>query len=279
MAGQIKVDSINADSNLALKIANTTVAFIDSSGLRPVAGNLNLDATATSKFYLPSANTVAIQTAGVTGLSISSAQVVTLANALAVTSGGTGVTTSTGTGAVVLGTSPTIASPSISSAVMTTMASSVITSGTAVATTSGTSIDFTSIPSWVKRITVMLNGVSTNSTSKLVVRIGTGGTPTTSGYIAQTTIAYSSVSTSPETTGFPIFYDTASFTISGSMVIQNITGNNWVMSAVGSNLGGTAFNWFSGGNVSLAGVLNLVRLTTVNGTDTFDAGSVNILYE
>ena len=115
MAGQIKVDSINADSNLALKIANTAVAFIDATGLRPVAGNLNLDATATSKFYLPSANTVAIQTAGVTGLSISSSQVVTLANALPVTSGGTGVTTSTGTGAVVLGTSPTITTPTISS--------------------------------------------------------------------------------------------------------------------------------------------------------------------
>ena len=113
MAGQIKVDSINADSNLALKIANTTVAFIDSSGLRPTSGNVNLDATATSKLYLPSANTVAIQTAGVTGLSISSAQVVTLANALAVTSGGTGVTTSTGTGAVVLGTAPTITGANI----------------------------------------------------------------------------------------------------------------------------------------------------------------------
>jgi hypothetical protein len=115
MAGQIKVDSINADSNLALKIANTAVAFIDSSGLRPTSGNVSLDATATSKFYLPSANTVAIQTAGVTGLSISSSQVVTLANALPVTSGGTGVTTSTGTGAVVLGTSPTITTPTISS--------------------------------------------------------------------------------------------------------------------------------------------------------------------
>jgi hypothetical protein len=89
MAGQIKVDSINADSNLALKIANTAVAFIDATGLRPVAGNLNLDATATSKFYLPSANTVAIQTAGVTAVTVDSSQNVTLAAALAVT----GVTT------------------------------------------------------------------------------------------------------------------------------------------------------------------------------------------
>jgi hypothetical protein len=85
LAGQIKVDSINADSNLALKIANTAVAFIDSSGLRPISGNLNLDATATSKLYLPSANTVAIQTAGVTAVTVDSSQNVTLAGTLTTT--------------------------------------------------------------------------------------------------------------------------------------------------------------------------------------------------
>jgi hypothetical protein len=85
MAGTIKVDSINADSNLALKIANTAVAFIDSSGLRPTSGNVSLDATATSKFYLPSANTVAIQTAGVTAVTVDSSQNVTLAGTLTTT--------------------------------------------------------------------------------------------------------------------------------------------------------------------------------------------------
>jgi hypothetical protein len=75
MAGTIKVDNINADSNLALKIANTAVAFIDSTGLRPVSGNLNLDVTSTSKLYLPSANTVAIQTSGNTAVNITSAGV------------------------------------------------------------------------------------------------------------------------------------------------------------------------------------------------------------
>ena len=104
MAGQIKVDSINADSNLALKIANTAVAFIDSSGLRPVSGNVSLDATATSKVFLPSANTVAIQTAGVTGLSMSSSQVVTLTNALPVGSGGTGNTATPTAGGIIYGT-------------------------------------------------------------------------------------------------------------------------------------------------------------------------------
>ena len=44
--------------------------------------------------------------------------------------------------------------------------------GTAVASTSGTSVDFTSIPSWVKRITVMFNGVSTSGTSNPLVQLG-----------------------------------------------------------------------------------------------------------
>ena len=49
-----------------------------------------------------------------------------------------------------------------------------LVSGTAVASTSGTSIDFTGIPSWVKRITVMFNGVSTSGTSFKQIQIGSG---------------------------------------------------------------------------------------------------------
>ena len=176
-------------------------------------------------------------------------------------------------------TNKTLTSPTISGAVISAMASSILISGTAVASTSGTSIDFTGIPSWAKRITVMFNGVSTNGTSKLIVRIGTGGTPTTSGYIGQSSIVYSAVATTAETSGFPIYHDTVAFTITGSIVIQNISGNIWVMNGCGSSAGGTAFIWISGGNISLAGVLNVVRITTVNGTDTFDAGSINIMYE
>jgi hypothetical protein len=35
----------------------------------------------------------------------------------------------------------------------------------------------------------------------------------------------------------------------------------------------------TGGSVTLSGTLDRVRITTVSGTDTFDAGSINILYE
>ena len=115
MSGTLKVDSINADSNLALKIANTAVAFIDSNGLRPTSGNVSLDATATSKLYLPSANTVAIQTAGVTAVTVDSSQNVTLAAALAVTGAAT-LSSSLGVTGVTTFAAGTAALPSITTA-------------------------------------------------------------------------------------------------------------------------------------------------------------------
>jgi hypothetical protein len=62
-----------------------------------------------------------------------------------------------------------------------TIQGGAITSATAQASTSGTSINFTDIPSWVKRITVMFNGVSTSGTSIRQAQLGAGSV-TTSGY-------------------------------------------------------------------------------------------------
>jgi len=150
-----------------------------------------------------------------------------------------------------------------------------ITSGTAVASTSGTSIDFTSIPSWVKRITVMLNGVSTNGASMVVVQLGTGGVPTTSGYQGAVwqTSTYTQITAGLGVNG----NNGAADARIGSMTITNITGNTWISASLAflnSATGGGG-----AGVIALGGTLNLVRITTVNGTDTFDAGTVNILYE
>ena len=174
-------------------------------------------------------------------------------------------------------TTPTLISPTMSGAVVSAMASSVITSGTAVASTSGTSIDFTSIPSWVKRVTVMFSGVSTNGTSSYLVRIGSGSVLAT-GYTSTASYMTTTPNTASDTTGFIIRSDNASNNICGAMVLYNISGNNWVETWAG---GGTGNNqsYVGGGAVSLSGTLDRVRITTVNGTDTFDAGSINILYE
>ena len=158
-----------------------------------------------------------------------------------------------------------------------------ITSGTAVASTSGTSITFSSIPSWVKRITMVLSGVSVTGTQVMQVQLGTGGVATTSGYAASAGIFVTSNITSANsiTTGFAFNNSGgggATQTWSGLVNLVLLTGNTWVCSAQVTDT--TNVRMGSGGGViSLAGVLDNVRLTTVGGTDTFDAGTVNILYE
>ena len=155
-----------------------------------------------------------------------------------------------------------------------------ITSGTAQATTSGTAIDFTGIPSWVKRITVMLNGVSTNGASYLLLRIGSGSVQTT-GYDSTASAGTASGAFQSNTTGFILTYpaQTASSVFKGMITLCLIGSNTWVSSGNISDSVYQLVNSGSSGNVTLSGTLDRIRLTTVNGTDAFDAGSVNILYE
>jgi hypothetical protein len=159
-----------------------------------------------------------------------------------------------------------------------TATSSVNTRATAVASTSGTAIDFTGLPSWIKRITVMFQGVSLSSTANILVQLGTGSTTfTTSGYLSSSNGAQAggnSINTS--TAGFVLIDAAAAGIVSGHMIITNITGNNWVSSHSAKR--DTALVASGGGDVSLGAVLTAVRITTTS-TDTFDAGTVNILYE
>ena len=147
--------------------------------------------------------------------------------------------------------------------------------------TSGTAVDFTGIPSWVKRITVLLNGVSTGGTSALIIQIGST-TFTTSGYVSRAGLINSTptIGTASATAGFVITtLGVNTETITGNCTFVNISGNNWVYSGIYYISGATPTTvWASGNALSLGGVLDRVRLTTVSG-DTFDAGSVNILYE
>ena len=162
---------------------------------------------------------------------------------------------------------------------MTAYQGGVLTSGTAVASTSGTSIDFTSIPSWVKRITVMFNGVSTSGASIVQIQIGAGSV-TTSGYLSYAVrlANATAISGAAVTSGFHLQNQIASAVRNGHMVLTNVSSNIWVEShAMGDS--SDAATLVGGGSLSLGGTLDRVRITTVNGTDTFDAGSINILYE
>jgi hypothetical protein len=153
--------------------------------------------------------------------------------------------------------------------------------GTAVASTSGTSIDFTSIPSWVKRVTVMYQGVSTNGSSNYLLQIGSGSI-STSGYNSVCSRAYTpgGPSTHSSTSGFISAGDNAGFVWYGTLVLTLQTGNTWVcQGSIGQFAISPSMTITTVGQIALGGVLDRVRITTVNGTDTFDAGSINILYE
>jgi hypothetical protein len=159
-----------------------------------------------------------------------------------------------------------------------------IVQGTSVPTTSGTSIDFTSIPSWVKRVTFMFNGVSTSGTSPIQIWLGTSGGFVTSGYSSNAgfiTSASNAAGIALFTTGFYVVQpDTAAATLGAALIISSFGGNVWSYSGTGTRAGVTPAALFvSAAPFSLGGTLTQIRLTTVNGTDTFDAGSVNILYE
>ena len=153
-----------------------------------------------------------------------------------------------------------------------------LVSGTSVASTSGTSIDFTGIPSWVKKITVMFSGVSTNGTSAVIVQIGAGSF-TTSGYLTNGFgSSTASVSNASITAGFPTEESSqTTFTRGGQAFITTLGSNAWVFSS--SVVRSAGIIGIGAGSLSLSGTLDRVRITTVNGTDTFDAGSINILYE
>jgi hypothetical protein len=146
-------------------------------------------------------------------------------------------------------------------------------------TASSTAVDFTGIPSWVKRITVMFSGVSLSGTSNPLIQLGTSGGIVNTGYIS-TSIGVSNASTTAGVTatdGFVVRSNVATNTASGHILITNVSGNVWVSSI--NIKASTTQASFGGGDVTLSDTLTQIRVTTVNGTDTFDAGTINILYE
>jgi len=152
-----------------------------------------------------------------------------------------------------------------------------IVSGTAQNSTSGTSIDFTGIPSWAKRITVMFNAVSITGTSNYLVQIGNSGGVETTGYVSQ---AQATNTTATSTAGFIQYHTStiASNSYYGQCVLALFGSNTWIQfSGLGSTP--TVSVALGTGAKTLSTTLDRVRITTVNGTDTFDAGSINIVWE
>jgi len=282
-----------ADSASPTFTGTVTIPTLAVSGVATLTSQPILSSLTASKPVFTDASKGLVSTGtlgadqGGTGVANNAAMTVTGSGNFAFTRTLTGTTNvtlpTTGTLATLAGTetftNKTLTSPVIGG---TPTGVGVLTSGTAVASTSGTSIDFTGIPSWVKRITVMFTGVSTNGSSVLQVQLGTGSTTyTTTGYLGSSLASTNGASPLIilQTAGMAIGPDgAATFIKHGTLVITNITGNTWVGNGNGAN-SEIARVWTCGSSIALAAVLTAVRITTVNGTDTFDAGTVNILFE
>lgn len=227
------------------------------------AGNSSNGGTAITTDTSGTLNIVTGSGSGTTAITVDGSQNVTFANAITTTGNGTigGALSVTGN-ATITGT-----------LTATGGVSGSLTSGTAVASTSGTSITFTGIPATAKRITVILSGVSHNGSTafndQLLCQIGSGSITAT---------GYTSVCvTTASTTGFLLTNSVAgTANFSGVFLIALIGSNVWSQSA---NITGNGSCQYGAGTVTLGGALDRVRITTVGGTDTFDAGSINIMWE
>jgi hypothetical protein len=144
---------------------------------------------------------------------------------------------------------------------------------------SGTSVDFTDIPAGVKRITVMCDNISTNGTSVILMQIGDSGGVETSGYTGG--VYTSNTLNGGLTSGFAFRANNTAasqYHVVATLTLMDIATNKWMVSGtLGQHNGGD--NAFVTGVKSLSGVLDRIRLTMTNGTDTFDGGTANIMWE
>jgi hypothetical protein len=148
-----------------------------------------------------------------------------------------------------------------------------------VASPSGVSlVDFTGIPSWAKRITVMFNGLSTNGTSLVYLRLGTSAGVQDTAYFSLASSVSPAGAAGSYSVGIQIGYALAAAYRVGAVTLSLIAGNAWVYTGITGDAGGVGTAQLAG-VVGLAGVLDRLRIVTANGTDLFDTGAINIQYE
>jgi len=187
---------------------------------------------------------------------------------------GTGITVTNGDG---VSGNPTIANSGVTSV---NGGSGAVTVNTltpkTVVTASGTSFEFTTIPSWAKRITIAIAGLSTSGTGDILVQLGTSSSYETTSYLG--TVASASGTVEAFSTGFKLVNSNAAANLwSGVITIVNLDGNVWSEAGY-LGLSSGAGTRGSGGHKSLGAALTRLQFT-IDGTQTFDAGTVNILYD
>lgn len=140
-----------------------------------------------------------------------------------------------------------------------------------VSTGSLTSAPFEDVPSWVQKITISLNGVSTSSTGNLRVQFKVGGSWDTTNYASDSFRVNGTEIGAGATAGIIVYNNGASHTWSGPIVLTKMQGDDWVAMSVLAREDAGA-NIISGGIARMTGQIEGIRVTMTTGN--FDAGSV-----
>jgi hypothetical protein len=286
--GTIPTLTVGTTTSTAANITNGTVQTLTVS-----TANITTGTVATLNSTTGTVDTLNSTTGTITNLRSTTGTVATLNSTTGTI---TGLNTTTGTITTLNSTTGTITNLSTTLAgdftisqgtgtigaakVTPSQLSQPLTLATAVASTSGTAIDFTGIPSWVKKITVMFSGVSTNGVSNIEIRLGTTSGIESSGYGGTLfNSQVTSVGNVALSTGFTVDSTTAATdSRSGLCILSLISGSVYAASGSFSLTNAARYASFSG-TKQVSGTLDRIRITTVNGTDTFDAGSINIIYQ
>jgi hypothetical protein len=147
--------------------------------------------------------------------------------------------------------------------------------------TTNTSIDFTSIPSWVKRLTVVFHTLSLSGTAFGLIQLGDSGGIETTGYTSTANFLQGGVQSGyfSSNNGIILINGVNVNQLTGSVVFNNINGNTWVATGMWDYSQAPSTTAWTAGDKTLSGTLDRIRITSDNGTDTFDLGTINIMYE
>lgn len=148
------------------------------------------------------------------------------------------------------------------------------------AAASGTSVDFTGIPSWARRITLMLDQQSTNGTSAYIIQLGVGGVPEATGYVGSVTTATGGAVNNWSTGATIVNGPAATDAWSGAVTLTLLDSstNTWSITSYLGQTDNTGTRE-AGGSKALAGTLDMIRFTTSGGVNTFDARTIGLRYE
>ncbi len=155
-----------------------------------------------------------------------------------------------------------------------------LTRGVAVAAASQTAITYTTIPSTANRVTIGFTNFSSSGTSQWLIQLGTSAGITNTGYASVSTrISGAAASQFSSTAGVLLATQVAAASVSGVIIFNHIGSNVWVATGTAGDVTAAIVGLTTSGSKTLPGILDRLSITTVNGTDTFDAGAVNILWE